>query len=95
MRAQLLRPGVVRRSDGKARRSRAVDPLVEELIQVRAGGLLERLHQIFGDHVSEPILFQVVFQAAEKRFVAQLLSQHLQDQAGLVVDIARVLAANR
>ncbi len=79
---------VVGGADGKLRRARAVDPLVEEALHARVRGVLDGLDQVRGDHVLQAIRFQIMLERVEKSVVAELLAEHLQHQAGFAVDIA-------
>ncbi len=89
----LVRGVVVGVADFILRRAGPPDPLVEEMVNVGGGGMVNRFFQVGGDDVLSAICFEVVMQAAEKIVVAEFGAQHFQHPAAFVVDVAGVFDA--
>ena len=69
-------------------RSRTVDPLIEEFVDVDVGRLFDRLPKICRHHVIAAVDFQVVLQGVVKDLVTKLVMKHVQYPAGLFVSVS-------
>src|SRR6185436_4405943 len=84
----LLRvPGVI---DLKAWNSVAINPLLEELLEVEPGSALERMTQVGGFNTLAGVFEKIAFDSAPKIRFTQLHSEHVQDPCALDVDLAAV-----
>ncbi len=95
LQCHLMFRGVIGVAQIKFRRSRSIDPLREKLIQVGMRFFFNRFRQVRGDHIFPAIHFQIMFQSAVKRIVAELVSQHVQHQpafsVGISIKLARII----
>src|SRR5580693_2214433 len=88
-----MRGGVVGVVDFIFRSAGAPNPLMEEVVNIRRGGMVDRFFEVGGYDVLSAISFQVVMQAAEKIVVAQFGAQHFQHPAAFVINVAGVFDA--
>ena len=84
----LVLPIVIRVAQIKLRRSRAIHPLREKLVDISVRFLFDRFRQIRTDHVLPAICFQIVLQPAIECVFSQLMAQHIQHQPTLAICIA-------
>ena len=84
----LVLPVVIRVAQIELRRSRAIHPLREELVDIGVRFLFDRFRQIRTDHVLPAICFQIVLQPAIERVFSNLITQHIQHQPTLTICIA-------
>ena len=68
--------------------ARAVEPLVEELVDVGVRGFFDGFGEIGGDHVFAAIHFEIVLQAAIESVLAKLVAEHVENPAAFGVGVA-------
>ena len=80
--------GVIGVAEVELGSARAVNPLVEKLADIGVGGFLNGFDEIRGHHIFSAIDLQIMFQRAVEGLFAQLMPQHVQHPAALVVNVA-------
>ena len=66
----------------------AVDPLVEEAIDVDVRGFFDGFDQVGSDDVFAAIDFEIVLEAAPEGVVAELVAKHVEHPAAFAIGVA-------
>src|SRR5437764_15375127 len=66
----------------------AVDPFSEEAIVVDVGSFLDGCDEIGGDYVLAAVDFEIVLYAAPEMFLADLMTEHVENEPGFFVGVS-------